>query len=377
MANTNTNYLPKLLAMGQMALREQAWMPRTVNRSYDNLAAQKGDIINIAIPSAITVRTVTPAVTQAANVDFNPTNVAVTLDFWREGAFHLSDKDELEVQTGTVPMQASEAIKAVGNAVDVYILGKHTGFFGYTGTPGTTPFATDILPATTARKLLNKQLAPVTDRWLVLDPEAEGNAVALSNIIQFDQRGDQQGIIEGSIGRKLGMQWFMDQNVSTFTPGTGWATGYSASTVAGAVGDTTLNITNTTASGTVLVGDLFTFSGENYVITAAATASATVPFAISIYPALKDAVATGAAITVVASAYTVNLAYHRDGLAWASRPLMAIGSFGNLFQGAVDPVSGLALRLELSRQYKQNTIGYDVLGGASFVRREYGAKILG
>jgi hypothetical protein len=37
----------------------------------------------------------------------------------------------------------------------------------------------------------------------------------------------------------------------------------------------------------------------------------------------------------------------------------------------------LALRLETSRQYKQTTFSYDILGGANVVRRELGAKIIG
>jgi len=179
------------------------------------------------------------------------------------------------------------------------------------------------------------------------------------------------------------MDWYMDQNVQTYTIGTGWSTGYIASTVGGAVGDTTLNIINSTATGTVKVGDIFSYSGNDYVVITAATAAATTAFAIEFYPALKDAIATGAAITVVGvdvnSTYVANLVFHRDALAWASRPLAdsAIPSAGHLFASQVDPVSGVALRLEVSRQYKQTTYSYDVLGGANWVRRELGAKILG
>ena len=123
MANTLTNYTPQLLAMGIKALREMAMMPRLVNRSYENLAAREGAIINVPIPSAITVRTPTAAVTWATNQDFAPTTVPVTLDFWREATVQLSDTDLKTVADGTLPMQASEAIKALANAVDSYILG--------------------------------------------------------------------------------------------------------------------------------------------------------------------------------------------------------------------------------------------------------------
>lgn len=384
MPNTLTNVLPRLLAQGLLALRQNCIMPRLVNRSYENLAAQKGNVINVPIPSAITARTVTPAVTLAANVDFSPTTVAVTLDFWREAPFQLSDSDLVSAMDGIIPMQASEAIKALGNAVDDYLIGKHTGIYGLVGTPGTTPFNTSLVMAKDARVLLNKQLAPLTDRRAVLDPDAEGNLMINAEVLKANERGDTQGIIEGTIARKLGFDWFMNQNLTAarFTPGTGWASGNIASTVAGAVGDTTLNIINATASGTIKVGDIFQLTADaanqQYVVTAAATISATVAVAISFTPALKTTVATGATLdALVTVPYVPNLAFHRDAFAWASRPLQDIQGLGSQMLSAIDSVSGLALRLEVSRQYKQTTFSYDILGGGNLVRPELVVKIAG
>jgi hypothetical protein len=36
--------------------------------------------------------------------------------------FYLTDRDLMEVMAGTIPMQASEAIKSLGNVVDEFIL---------------------------------------------------------------------------------------------------------------------------------------------------------------------------------------------------------------------------------------------------------------
>lgn len=382
MANTLTNYLPKLLAMGQMALRENAIMTRLVSSDLQTKAQEQGDVINVPIPSAISARTVTPAVTQAANQDWSPTNVQVTLDFWREATFQMSDQDLQEVEDGTIPMQASEAVKALANAVDDYILGKHVGFFGASGTAGTTPFASTIVAAGAARRLLNRQLAPLDTRYGVLDPDAEANLLGVTNVLQFDQRGDAGGIVNGSIGRKLGFDWHLDQNIPSYTPGTGWASGNIASTVSGAVGDTTLNIINATAAGQIKVGDIFeltadTANNHQYVVITTNTISATVAALIEFYPALKTVVNTGATLVVVSVTYQANLAFQRGALAWASRPLQDIDGHGNSMLSAVDPISGIALRLEVSRQYKQTTWSYDILGGANVIRRELGVKIFG
>ena len=126
----------------------------------------------------------------------------------------MSDKDIQDVADGVIPMQASEAVKSLANAVDDYILGKHVGFFGAAGTAATTPFATTIVAAGTARRLLNRQLAPLDTRYGVLDPDAESNLLQVTNVLQFDQRGDSAGIVNGSIGRKLGFDWHLDQNIT-------------------------------------------------------------------------------------------------------------------------------------------------------------------
>lgn len=381
MANTITNVLPKLLAQGLLALRQNAVMPRLVNTSYSALAAQKGNAINVPIPSAITATNVTPSITMASNVDSSPTAAVVTLDFWKEASFQMSDSDIQNCMNGVIPMQASEAVKALANAIDSYILGKHTGIFSAAGTAGTTPFNGSLTVAASARVHLNRQLAPMDNRRGVLDPLAEANFGINTQILQADQRGDQEGIINGVIGTKLGIDWYMDQNVSTYTPGTGWASGFIASTVAGAVGDTTLNVINATASGQVKIGDIFKLTADTaayqYAITVTTTVSATVQSVITFYPGLKTTVATGATLIVVSVPYTVNLAFHRDAFAWASRPLADVEGLGNTFQTAVDPISGVALRLEMSRQYKQTTFSFDVLGGAAMIRPELATKILG
>lgn len=381
MSNTLTNELPTILAKGVLALRQNAVMSMLVNRDLQTEAQKKGNVVNVPIPSAIAARSVTPSTTFASNVDSAPTVALVTLNQWFEAPINLSDSDSASVVGDFLTIQSSEAVKSLVNNVDSFILGLHTGFFGNTGTSGTTPFNGSLTAAANMKKVLSVQLAPLGDRRAVIDPSAEANLVLNAAVLNPFGPDNQatQGIIEGTIGRKLGFDWYMNQNIPTFTPGTGWVTGYAVSTTTGVKGQSTLHILNATASGTVLVGDMFTMSTDSkqYVVTAAATASAAVGFSISIYPPLASSYAVGATLAVVASAYTVNLGFHRDAWAFASRPLSGVFQSGNIFQAPTDPISGLALRLELSRQYKQETLSYDILYGANVIRPELGMKTLG
>lgn len=380
MANDLSVVAPKLLAQGLMALRENAVMPRLVNRDYESEAAQKGATVTIPIPSAIADRAVSPNVVPPASVDSAPTQALIPLDQWREAPFHLTDKEVMESMDGTIPMQASEAIKSLVNFANAFMLGKYKGVYGIQGTAGTTPFASNTSDATGVRRVLNNQLAPLSDRRCVIDPDAEANALDLRAFQDMSFSGSAEGIIEGKINRKLGFDWFMDQQVPTHTAGVATGTPVTnGAQVAGLTSVATDGWTNSTA-GILVEGDVISFAGhsQTYVVTADVASGATTgPATVPIAPALQAAVADGEAITVVAS-HTVNLAFHRDAFAFASRPLQdSAQGLGSIIETATDPVSGLSLRLEISRQHKQTQFSYDMLFGAALVRRELAARLLG
>ena len=309
--NDLSKVVDKLLAQGLLALRGTCVMPRLVNSDYSNLAAQQGASIDVPIPSAIKAQAVTPGATSQDTGDISPVSATIKLDRWMEAPFYLTDKDLMEANRGVIPMQASEVVKAIANDVNATLLGLGRKFYGMVGTPGTTPFST-VVDATNARKVLNRQLAPVNDRRIVLDPDAEAAALGLSGFADVSKSGDARPIIDGTIGRKYGFDWAMDQQVPSF-------------------------------EASVMTEGALTVNGANE-----------------------------------AGAQVVSLAFHRDAIAFATRPLMdSANGLGNLTQSAVDPVSGLSLRLEVSREHKRTRFSYDILYGADVVRRELGCRIAG
>jgi hypothetical protein len=380
-ANNLDEVMPKILAQGLKCLRQNAIMTRLVTRDYQGEAAQKGDVINIPLSSALTVSDVSPSVAYVTGEDAVPTKVQVTLDFWKRSGFYMTDKDLKEAMDGHVMRQAEEAVKALSNAVDSFILGKHVGIYSAVGAAGSTPFNGSLTDAKNARVKLNKQLAPQDGLVGVLNPDAEGNLGIVPEVLSAEKRGDAQGIIKGVVGEKLGFKWYMDQNIASggYTPGTAWVTGYTVSSISVAAGDTTLNITNTTAAGSIKVGDIFTVGGssQQYVVTVTATFSATVPMAISFKPALASAASAGVALTVIGTAYAANLAFHPNAFAWVSRPLGDIDGLGNNISAMTDPISGITLRVEAQRQNKQTLVEFDILGGAALIRDALAVKILG
>jgi len=380
-ANSLTNVIPQLLAQGLMALRQQSIMPRLVNRSYDSMAAQSGSTIDIPIPSAITANAVTPGTTSQAVTDLSPTKATITLNQWYEAAFNLTDEELKNVEENNLmPMQASEAIKSLANNVDTYIMNLASsatnGISQNGGTAGTTPFASNLDAYLAARKELNNSAAPMDDRYCVINADAEAEALSLEAFQNAAWRGDTDGIIRGQIGQKLGATWVVDQNVQTHINANGTPTGFLVNNGSGySAGDTTMTID--TGSNNPAVGDIFTVAGDtvSHIVTAA-TGGTSVTFT----PGLGAAVVNNAALTFTASAaaFTRNLLFHRDAFAFASRPLedgMMVG--GDNVMSNVDPVSGLSLRVEVTREFKQTRVSYDILYGGALVRPELAALILG
>lgn len=374
MTNDISAIMPKILARGLMTLREQAIMPRLVNGSYSADAAEKGDTVDVPLPADLTAEDVTPGATAPTTEDVAAGKVQITLDNWKKASFHLTDKEMMEIsaQESFIPMQVSSAIRALANAVNQSIHAQYTGIYGLVGTAGTTPFASDSKDATLARKLLHKQLAPRENRYGVLNFDAESNALDLAAFADADRSGDTGVKIEGEIGRKFGINWYSDDHVMSHTTG-------ASGTPEVAATDTTGNVLLVSGfSSDPTVGDVFTISDDDQYYTVLAVAPSGTDRALTVAPELP-AVMVGDDLTFVGD-HVANLVFNRDAFAFANRPLVQSGvgaGLGNQIMSMTDPQTGLSLRLEVSRQYKQVVWEFDILWGVKLIRPELAVRLAG
>lgn len=383
MANTLTPVIPTLFAQGLKALRRNCVMPRLVNSDYGTEVKEKGDTIQVPIPSAIAVQDVVPGVTAPAPADIAPTTASIPLSNWKEAPFVLSEKELAQVIDGVIPIQLSSAVEAIADAINQSIFGLYTGVYGFTGTAGTTPFASDITAATNARKVLGTQLAPTQNRRIVLDPSAEANALSLPAFYGALNSADPAVITEGQIGRKFGFDWYMDQRVPTQVAGTITTGLIAKASTAQAAGLKAIVCTTAASTGAcaLKVGDIIQFSGDaqTYTVTAAATqAAASTDVTVNISPGKVVPLVGSEAVTVKAS-HVANLAFHRDAFAFASRPMNMNNLTENKDQSFMmsDPVSGLTMRLCYREEFHRTRLAFDVLWGVGLIRPELACRIAG
>lgn len=379
MPNSLEAAMPRILAQGLVALRENTVMAKLVNTNFDVDARQKGSSVDVPIPSAMgDAEDVVPSITQTAGYSITPTYVPIKLDKWKKKDFTMSDKDIAEVMEGYQNVQITEAARSLANAVDRDLLKLYTKVAGFSGVAGQTGFQREdgtfglhkgLNPARDARKILNRQLAPIGDRRIILDVDAEANATALPEFLSATDSGSTQTIEEAVIGRKLGFDWYMTQN--TLTHNTLLA---GTITTAGAANIKDAKVL--TVSGTTVApaeGDVFTIAGheQSYVVGKDATLTSW-----PITPALTQVAPASSAIAIIAS-HVVSLAFHRDAFALAVRPLLDVDPVGNRIESFTDDESGLTMRLEISRENKQTRFSFDILYGCAAIRPECACRILG
>lgn len=379
MANNLEAVIPKILAQGLVALRENSIMGALVNRNFDTDARQRGSTVDVPIPSSMgdAVDVIPNHIPYPAPA-ISPSMVQVKLDQWKKVEFAMTDKDLLQVMDGFTNLQVLEAARSLANSIDKSIMGLYKQIPGIAGTAGQTPFQKEtdtyashrgLAAAQEARKVLNRQLAPMADRRIVLDVDAEANATSLPQFISASDSGSVETIREGLIGRKLGFDWYMSQNSLTHVT-------QAAGTIVTSGSANTIGAKTLTVSGATVApaeGDLFKIAGDpnGYVVGKDATLTSW-----PISPPLKTAPAASTAITVVAS-HVVNMAFHRDSFALAVRPLLDIDPVGNRIESFTDDLSGMTMRLEISREYKQTKFCFDVLYGCAVIRPECACRILG
>jgi hypothetical protein len=306
-ANDNDAFIPEIWAQeGLVILEENMVAANLVHRDFENEIKDFGDVVNTRRPGTFKVNRKKDGTTLAQQ-DANATNVRVPLDQWFYNSFTIKDGEASKSFQELVDVYLLPAMQAIARGVDRSVLGRvHAFLAGPTGRVGrlsnlTSSNSKDYVLE--AREILNVNKAYQTDRNLVLSPNSETALLKNELFIKANERGDGGTALENAmLGRILGFNTFMDQNVNSIATG--------------ADTDTALVITNALAAGgsgsqacsggvTVAIGQFVTVAGNDQptYITAFTGTPAT---AITLNEANKYATLASAG-TIVFKACAVNL----------------------------------------------------------------------
>lgn len=374
-----TAAIPKILARGLVVLRQNTTMPMLVARDFDDEAAQKGDTITVRKADTVSTRSVSPSNTPPTTSGVDMVSTDISLNNWEEAPFKLTDKEIEESADGVVPDTVDEAVKALAEKINADVLDNYKQIYNTAGTAGTTPFSSDYTEASAARKTLNNESVPTSDRRMVVDPDAEENAINLSEFADASFADDDSVITDGEIGRKLGFDWAMDQQVKSHTAGS--LTGDPTVDGAQSSGDTSVDITTDTDDQTdIKEGDLLTFAGNSQVYAAQSSLNLgnSESGSVDIEPELQNDLSDGDSVSLdTTTDHQANLAFHRNAFALAIRPIEDGPTPGSIIRTMTDPLTGIPLRLEVQRQWKQTVWSFDVLYGTNTLQPRLAVRLFG
>lgn len=375
-----TDLYGKILAYAAKTIRNQTSLPALVNHTLttDPRAPQRRNgVVEVIVPPEFVTRDVVPASVPPASQNApNPTTVQVSLDYWKEVNFPLTEKHIQQVESAgeAIPMFLSNAVGPIVDEITTSLLDQYTGIYGFTGTPGTTPFAAAPTDAQEAKKILTKQKCPRQMRQIVLGTDAYANATGLEAFAKALNFGSTETITEGVITRAYGFDWHEDvvfddyQHINSNGTPAGWLVNGAI-----AVGDSTVSID--TGANDPVVGDIFTVAGDSQTYVVKSYAAGTLTFA----PAAKVAWANNAALTFKA-AHAINLAFHPYAFAFASSPTAKPrieGISNDPSMTWVDEMTGVALKLEIKDEYHQTGFYLSCLWGAKLVDPRLATRIAG
>ena len=365
MGNTLGAYNPTFFANEAMILVEKALgMANRVHRGYDEerKSFNKGDTVRIKQPGTFTVQ---DAPSAAQDVTTKYTDVSLTS--WKEVKFALTDKELAYTSEKIIEDHIRPAAYAIADYIDAQLAALYKDIPWFVDLQSTTALR-DI---TDVRQQMFDQQIPLKDQSLLhymVNGSLENGFLQLGTFNTQDGAG-AQGVntqIDGTLGRKFGLNIFANQNVQTHTKGTA---DDAAMTVTSnvAAGVNTIGFSSA-GTGTLVPGDTFVIAGntQRYAITNTTTASGNAHTGVTFTPALVAAATATTVVTVRLDNHVANLAWHRNAFALAFAKLPELGDgMGARISSLQDPVTGLALR---SRMYYDGdnskvNVALDVLFG--------------
>lgn len=207
----NTILTPSIIAKESLAvLRKNAVMANLVHRDYSEEFAAVGDTITVRKPNKFVAKEY-PNVSGGIDVqDITETGVQVKMDKLLDVSFAVTAKEMALSIDDFSTKYLVPAMQAFADKIDSYLIGLETGV---TNRVTATAAKADMIAA---RQFLTNAAAPLTDRSYVYNADTEAGLLSTDLFVNASAVGDEgTALREASLGKKFGMNCYVDQNIAT------------------------------------------------------------------------------------------------------------------------------------------------------------------
>ena len=378
MANTLTNLIPVAYRALDIVSRELTGLISAVNVDAAADTIAKGQTIySPVVPSGNAIGDITPAMTVTAANDITYGTKSLVIDNYKVSGFNWTAEEEFGINTGVrmenlMRDQLAQEFRKHINAMELAICtaAKNGASRAIGTTAGTAPILADFAGA---KKILDDNGAPMSDRSIILDTTAGVALRGIANLFKVNESGDSNLLRNGVLGSLYGFDVRESAGIQPVTAGTGAS--YTTTAAGFAVGTTSIPLI--TGTGTVLAGDIVTFAGDanKYVVTTGVAAPGTITIA---EPGLKVAMSAATKAMTIFGTSTRNLALSRNAITLATRlPKFQANDQAADRMVITDPNTGISF--ELCMWPGQRMVKYEVAiaYGMTVIKPEHLAVIIG
>ncbi len=378
MPNTITGLIPDIYAALDVVSRELVGFVPAVTLDPQTARAAIGQTVVSPVVPAATATDVTPGVTPPDDGDQTIGSISLAITKSRRVPVRWNGEQSKAMNSGvglanTVQQQFAQAMRTLCNEVETDLGALYIAASRAYGTAGTTPFASSLADPAQARKILVDNGAPISDLQMVINTTAGAALRTLAQLNKANEAGNDSMLRQGTLLDLHGFAIRESAQVANHTKGTGDS--YQTNLVAGYdIGDTDLAVD--TGTGTVLAGDVVTFTGDaNKYITASALDTGALSIAA---PGLLAALADNVAMTV-GNSYAANMAFARSAIVLATRApaLPDEGDMADDRMMVTDPRSGLSFEIAMYKQYRQVQYEVSLAWGVKCAKPEHTMILLG
>ena len=365
MANTLTNLIPSLYAGLDLVSREQAGYIPAVMRDSSAERAAVGQSVTYSIVGAGNIGNVTPAMAIPEPTDQTVGNDSISITKARVAEFGFVGEERIGLNTGPGYnlVQAdmfAQALSLLTNEVESDLaVAAHGGASRAIGAPNAALFGSDIGPVPQIGKILTDNGAPGSERQLVIDTTT---GAALRTLYGINADRDYSKVPFSEQGTLITPHGMAIRETGQPQSHAGGTAANATTDAAGyAIGTTDITLA-AAGTGTLKIGDIIKFAGDDrqYVVTADVAAVSGGALKIQ-EPGLMTAIGTSAtAITV--TGVGVDVDYEVGGVAFYRNAIVLVARAPALPEGGdmgadrfmmTDPRSGLAFEVSVYKGYRK------------------------
>jgi hypothetical protein len=378
--------IPTLYEALDIVSRELVGLIPSVSRDSNADRAAKNQMVSSHIVPEVEIEDITPGNDPADSGDTELDNVNITISKAKAAPVRWTGEEQTAV-AHSGQLQAvqrdrfAQAMRALCNEVERDVASVYDGASRVYGTPGTTPFGSDLSDVAELLKILKDNGAPIDSLNLVFNTSAGANLRSLTQLTDVNRAGTDRTLRQGvlldvhgfSLRESAGIQ---TKDVSDEDDGGSITTAGSENNK----GATEINVNVATSAVKVLAGNYVTIGDHKYMVTDEFDQGAGDNLTLKIAkPGLMEDVADGTSVEQNDADFVANLAFARTAIHLVTRaPAMPQG--GDAADDVIeiqDPVSGLAFQVAMYRQYRRVKYEVGLAWGFKLVKPEHVAILAG